>query len=417
MFIVEEDVKLKNLLAKHSKIVEFKEKEKVYNYGDKADKIYFILSGLIRIFIKEEGKEIEIKRSKNGDFVGETAFTAKKYNSKAEVYLTTKALEFEISNLRKIMKKNNNFANKMINQLSDYIDKLQNKEKINLVPISEIDKKIEAEKKIKKQIAGKKNKYINQAANKIKDNKDFYLEGHSTYNQKASKNDDYYLYEKEIECPVCSSEMKIKKIRNSRLRIEKVREDLRPIYKNFKLYYYNILSCSNCLFTARRKDFNDFSKSKKKKVKNDFKEKITNEINKDFKIEYSYPRKINNVLDAHYLALKLYDFTNFKFNKRAFLWRELSWIYEDLKQKKLAEKASLKALKSLEKYYFKDNSNTSKKENDNLSLLLAVLYHKHEQENKALPLLDDLIRDKKVNIRQKNKARDLFLKIRENNNK
>ena len=411
------DANLKNLLAKHSKMIEFKAEEKIYNYGERADKIYFILSGLIRIFIKDKKQEIEIKRKKNGDFVGETAFTAKNYSSRAEVYLDTKALMFNVSDLRKIMKENNSFANKMIDNLSNYIEKLQKKDEIKLTPISEIDKKIEAEKEIKKTIEtkNKKNEYINQAANKIKKSKDFYLTAHGSYDKKASEDDEYYLYDKKIKCPVCSTEMNIKKIRNSRLRIEKIREDLRQIYKNFNLYYYNILSCSNCLFTARRKDFHSFSKSRKKKIKNSFKDQISSELGKSFKIKYSDPRSINEVFDAHYLALKLYNFTDFYADKKAFIWRELSWMYEDLNEKKLAGKASLNALNNLEEFYFKDDRNSSKKERTNISLLLAVLYYKHNQSDNALPLLDDLIRDKKINRRQKNKAKDLFLKIREEN--
>ena len=133
------------------------------------------------------------------------------------------------------MKKNNDFANKMINNLSNYIVRLHNKDQIQLSPIKELDKKIEAENEIKETIAAK-NKYINKAADKIKQTKDFYLTGHSSYNKKAKKDDEYYLYDKETKCPVCSNKLQIKKIRNSRLRIEEIREDLRPLYKNFNLY-------------------------------------------------------------------------------------------------------------------------------------------------------------------------------------
>ena len=414
---------LKNLLAKYSDLRKFKAGEELYSYGDKADRIYFILSGLVRIYVRNQEQEFEIERNKNGSFVGETAFTAELYSSRAAVYLDTKALEFKVSELRKIMRVNNKFSNKMINNLSRYIEKLENKNKIKLKSISEINKKIKAEREIKKAITAEKeaekekDKFIDRAAFKIKDSANFYLSGHSTYNQKANKDDEYFLYEKEIKCPVCSNEMEIKKIRNSRLRIEKIREDLRPLYKNFNLYYYSVLSCPNCLFTARRKDFYDFSKGRKKKIKSDFKELIQNEIAEKFKINYSEPRSLDQVFDAHYLALKLYDYTDFYADKKAFLWRELSWMYEDIGENSLAEQASLKALENLIEFYFKEDTKSTKKESDNITLLLAVLYYKHDQSDKALPLLDDLIRDNRVSIRQKNKAKDLFLKIREENKK
>lgn len=401
---------LKDLLAKYSIMKNFKAGDQLFKYGERAEKIYFILSGLIRIYIKNQENEIEVQHSKNGSFVGKSAFTAADYSSRAEVYLETKALEFQVSDLRKIMQQNSEFAQKMINNLTQYIETLENINNLELPPISEIDKKIETESHIKKAAAAEK-----KAAAEIKNPADFYLNGHRSYDKRAKKEDEYYLYEKEIECPVCSHKMKIKKIRNSRLRIEDIREDLRPLYKNFKLYNYSILCCSNCFFTARRKDFYDFSKKRKKKINNSFKSLVKAELGKDFKIDYDEPRNINQVLDAHYLALKLYNYTDFYTDKKAFLWRELSWIYEDLNENKLSEKASLNALADLEKFYFRDDTKSTKKESNNISLLLAVLYYKHQQIQKALPLLDDLIRDNKISLRQRNKAKDLFLKIRAEN--
>lgn len=412
---MDKNTTLKDLLAKYSEMVDFKAGEKLFDYEEKADKIYFILSGLIRVFIKDKNETKEIKRNKNGDFVGETAFIAAKYSSQAKVHLDSTVLKFKVADLRKIMENNNEFANKMINNLANYIEILQSKDQIQLTPIAEIDKKIANEKEIKKNIETKKSKksYVKKAASEIKKSNFFYLEGHSTYHQKAKANDQYYLYDKEIECPVCSTELAIKKLRNSRLRVDDIRADLRPIYKDFNLYYYSVISCTNCLFTARRKDFFDFSKRKRKKIKNNFKKIITKELNSKFKVNYSQPRSINEAFDAHYLALKLYNYLDLDNDKRAFLWRELSWMYEDLEEEDLANKASLAALENLEEFYFQDDSSTSKKESNNLSLLLAVLYYKHGQANNALPLLDDLIRDSRVHLRQKNKARELFQKIRE----
>ena len=321
---------LKDLLAKYSTMIEFKAGKNIYNYSQKADKIYFILDGLIRIFIKDKDQELEIQRKDNGSFVGESAFTADFRSSRALTHVKTKALEFKVSDLKQLMKKNSSFAIKMINNLSHYIERLE-------------------------------------------------------------------------------------KIRNSRLRIERIREDLRPIYKNFNLYNYSVISCSNCLFTARRKDFNSFSKKRKETIKAGFKTNIKTLIGNDFKINYTEPRRINQVLEAHYLALKLYDYTDFDADKKAFLWRELSWIYEDLGEKNLAEKASINALKNLEEFYFTENNGSSKSETDNLSLLLSVLYYKHDQGDKAITILDELIRDNKVSIRHRNKAKEVFLKIREEN--
>lgn len=405
----------KKLLTKYSNLSKFKKGDRLFNYQQKADKIYFILNGLIRVYIKNNNEEIEIKRVKKGQFLGETALTAVNYSSRAEAYLKTNVLTFKAEDFKKIIRENNEFAFKLINNLTTHIEKLENLAEISLPPISEIDKKIAAEKEIKKSLAAKKQKEkaVKKAVKNIKN--DFYLKGHKNYEQKAEQDFDYYLYDKEIECPICSHNFEVKKIRNSRLRISEIREDLRPIYKNFKLYYYNIWSCPKCYFTSRINDFDSFSKHKRKKIHKNFKQIVQKDLGKEFKIDFKNPRKIDNVFNAYYLAVKLYDYVDLADDKKTFLWREISWIYEDLKEPQLANKASLKALEHLKEFYFKDHSHRSKKKNDNLSLLLAVLFYKHGKSDKALPLLDDLIRDKKTNLRQKNKARDLFLKIREEN--
>lgn len=403
----------KKLLAEHSDLKVFEKNKVIFNYQEKADKIYFLLKGLVRLYIKNDKQEIEIKRVKKGEFIGQTALTEAEYTSKAEVHHKSNLLVFKKSELKKIMAKNNKFAQKMINSLSRYIKRLENIDKISLQPITEIDKKAAVEKEIQKSPAAKKNqnRAVKKAAEVI--NSDFYLPGHQNYNKEAAEEFDYYLYPKEIECPVCSNEFKVQKIRNSRLRITEIREDLRPIYKNFKLYYYNIWSCPSCYFTAKINDFEDFSKKRRQKIDQNFKKMITDKLGRDFKINFQKPRQINTVLDAYYLAAELYNFAAVKEDKKAFLWREISWIYEDLADDQLAEKASLKALEHLKEFYFKDKSRQTKKEKDNITLLLAVLYYKHGQKDQAIPLLDDLIRDKRTNLRQKNKARDLFYKIRE----
>lgn len=410
MFLVKEKIKLKDLLAEYGELKEFAAGSMIFNYNEPADKIYFILKGLVRIYLTTPAEEIEVYRSQAGSFVGKTALVAENYSSQALAHFDTKVLAFKISDFKLIIKQDNNFANKLINQLCLYLNKLENRENI-VLPEIPIVKNNAAAKQAKDEAAQiPEKKIITQA---IKNNKTgFYLPGHKQYSKQAEKNYNNYLYEKEIKCPVCSHQFKIKKLRNSRIRVVKVRTDLRPIYQEFDIYYYNIDSCPNCLFSARKNDFELFSKSKRNKIKANFKEIVSNTLGQEFKINYSEPRQINEVLDAHYLAIKMYNYIDFDLDKKAFLWRELSWIYEDLAENDLASRASQKALSCLEEFYFLTNNSNSKTEAANLELLLAVLYSKHGQKDKALTLLDDLVRDQNINNRQKNKARDLFLDLK-----
>lgn len=184
---------LKNLLAKYSEMKEFKKETRLYNFNDKAENIYFILSGLVRVYVKNNGKITELKRLKIGQFVGQTAMTADSYHSRAETYIKTKVLKFRPDNLRKIISKNSNFAGKMINNLCQHLVDLETIDQISLPPISEIDKKIAGEKEIKEESLKKNNKkqkkkekMIKEAASDLK-NKKFYPAGHQNYDQQAKK--------------------------------------------------------------------------------------------------------------------------------------------------------------------------------------------------------------------------------------
>jgi uncharacterized protein (DUF2225 family) len=91
----------------------------------------------------------------------------------------------------------------------------------------------------------------------------------------------------------------------------------------------------------------------------------------------------------------------------------LNWIYEDVEAKELSNQASLRALNHLQEFYFKDSApNLARSQTDKLTLLLALLLDKHGRKEKALPLLDDLIRSHQTNPRQKQLARNKFIAIR-----
>lgn len=131
---------------------------------------------------------------------------------------------------------------------------------------------------------------------------DFYLNGHRGYSKVADESFDHYLYTKTITCPVCSTEIEVKKIRNSRLSLQKIRDDLRPIYKEFKPEWYKVWICSNCFYTACKKDFFDFRNIKIERIEPEFKDRIQKILGQDYKPGYSQPRRIDEVFAAYYLA-------------------------------------------------------------------------------------------------------------------
>ena len=399
--MVEKKKSLYKLFAKYGSITEVKTGENLFTFNSEAKKIYFILKGEVQLFIKnEEEKEKRIDILNSGDILGETALLKNsKHTSRATISSDANLLVFSPKNFKELMAKQPDLTEKIIKNLSKRIQILQ-------TPYTIQSKK---ENKYKNE----KNDYKN-----IDDINNFYLEGHKNYSEKAAESFEHYIYQKEIECPVCSNKFQVKKIRNSRLKLKKIREDLRPIYKEFKPHWYKVWSCPNCFYTAPKRTFFDLKKKEKKNIKEHFKKQVQNILGYKYKPGFSEPRNLNEVFDAYYMAIKLFKLIDANKKDYSYLWLRIGWLYEDANEDKLVEKSSYKAMEYLRDYYYEnDSSSLSKDQTNKLILLLAVLFYKHEKPDQAIPLLNDLIHENETKKVHRKKARNLFLKIREEQRK
>ena len=407
---------LNDQLSQSSTSQNFKAEKNIFSYGDKVKQVYLILEGLVRLFVQNNGEEEEIARLGSGDIVGEAALLEKNnYISRAETAQETTLLAFNPEDLKSLMHQEPILNENIITTLCSRIQWLQ-ESNLKLPPLNQpaqVSNPEETTPEANNESDEESEKKTKNNTIKINKPEDFYLPGHQEYDITADSTLAQYTYNKEITCPICQSKSTVKKVRNSKLRLKTIRDDLRPIYKNFAPAWYKVWICPNCFYAARKADFFDFSSRQEKKIKNNFKKQITEIFGTDYQPQYSEPRTINQVFNAYYLAIKLYNSIAASPGKLGYLWLRLSWLYEDVKAEELSEAASLKAMTHLQEFYF--NSSTTKlprPQEDKLTLLLALLLAKHEHHEKALPLLDDLIRSPQTNPRQKQIARDKFIELR-----
>lgn len=404
----------------------FQAKEHIFYYGDKANKVYLIIEGLVQLFIKgKAGKEREIARLKSGDILGEAALLDKDERvTRARTTEETTLLAFTPTNFKSLINQESILNENIITTLCKRLYQLE-ENTLDLAPLfkkSELSFHLPKEEPTKKAAQIKQSKETkkeetavkNKSRDEITQNNDFYLSGHKDYKVTADSIYNNYTYQKKINCPICSSDFKAKKIRNSKLSLQDIRDDLRPIYQDFKPIWYKIWICPNCFYTARRTDFFDFSSRQEEKVRNQFREEMQAALAQGYQLGYSEPRTINEVFAAYYTAIKLYHLIEAREDKLGYLWLSLSWLYEDMEDEKLAEKASFKAMTNLEEFYFNSDAlKLSRSKENKLTLLLSLLLAKHEKGDKALPLLDDLIRSPQTNRRYKQLARNKFMELRE----
>ncbi|MGM0369361.1 MAG: DUF2225 domain-containing protein, partial [Bacillota bacterium] len=330
---------------------------------------------------------------------------------RATAYEPTSLMVFTPDNLHTVLQKRAILNQNIISSLCGRIQRLQQptSELPEMTTESTTEETTERETTDKTKTEEK----TEQVTNSDPEILDFYLEGHQNYPNITANDFSKYLYQKSISCPVCSKKTEFKKVRKSRLRLQDVRDDLRAIYKKFKPEWYKIWSCPHCSYLARKTDFFDFNHRQLKYIKNQFPTELEDSLLADYQFSFSEPRRLDEVFKAYYLTIKLYNQIDASKDKLAYLWLRLNWIYEDVGAEELSNQASLRALNHLEKFYFKGSApNLARSQTDKLTLLLALLLDKHGRKEKALPLLDDLIRSHQTNPRQKQLARDKFIAIR-----
>ncbi|MFO7819360.1 MAG: DUF2225 domain-containing protein, partial [Halanaerobacter sp.] len=322
----------KSKLAESSSSKKFQAKEHIFYYGDKANKVYLIIEGHVQLFIKAKaGKEREVARLKSGAILGESALLdQEKRVTRARTAEETTLLALSPANFKSLINQKPTLNENIITTLCKRLYQLE-ENTLDIRPLFakpdltfhlpqedlEEETKIKQSKKNKKGTRAKKD--ISSKREVPQDN-DFYLPGHQHYEETADSAYQNYTYKKEISCPICSTAFKAKKVRNSKLSLQDIRDDLRPIYQAFKPIWYKIWICPNCLYTARRTDFFDFSSRQEKKIRNQFKKEIQATLGQNYQLGYSEPRTIKEVFDAYYAAIKLYRLIEARENKLGYLW-------------------------------------------------------------------------------------------------
>ena len=63
-------------------------------------------------------------------------------------------------------------------------------------------------------------------------------------------NEEDYLFDKKIKCPVCEDEFEAKTVRTGKVRMKNVDIDLRPDYDELDQNKYDVIACPHCGYAA-----------------------------------------------------------------------------------------------------------------------------------------------------------------------
>ena len=205
------------------------------------------------------------------------------------------------------------------------------------------------------------------------------------------------LYDKTYICPVCNKEFKSKAIRSGKNRLLTVDLDLKANYDIVNPLLYECVVCENCGYAALSKTFNSLTSSQIRWIKE--------QIGTKYK-EYHYPPILSE--KDGILRYKLTLLNSFvkkaKDGEKAYICLKLAWLYRDIKEKAAEEVFLQHALTGFENAYNTERFPIFELGELTTAYIIADLYRRKKNYEKAMQWLGFVIMDKSVSLRLKTKA-------------
>lgn len=213
-----------------------------------------------------------------------------------------------------------------------------------------------------------------------------------------------YIFEKTFDCPVCYKQFKANVVRSSKLKLDKIDEDLCPTYVNIEPLCYEAIVCINCGYSGLKQNFSSITERQG--------EFILSTITPRFKpVIYPDEITIDMAIERFKLVLVNSLVKRAKDSEKGYICLKISWLYKMKQDKKNeliftkeAYNALMAALTSEVPPLFGLDENT-------VLYLLAISCYKLSNYDEALRLLPKIILSKSISPRLKDRAIDLKDKI------
>ncbi|MCL2079573.1 MAG: DUF2225 domain-containing protein [Oscillospiraceae bacterium] len=172
--------------------------------------------------------------------------------------------------------------------------------------------------------------------------------GHMQYENTGLTFNDKLIFPKEYKCPYCSKPFQDYRVFRTKLfEAQPMRYDLRRIFRDFHVEWFDVLTCSNCLFSTFHNYFTEPKPLRKTEIEGGL-----NAARATVHMDTSSVRDINYVFTSHYLALLCAAaYPTMSRQISAKLWGNLSWLYEDVADNNMEKMAAQKAADAYERVY------------------------------------------------------------------
>ncbi len=216
----------------------------------------------------------------------------------------------------------------------------------------------------------------------------------------SEKNEAKYLFDSEVECPVCHSRITVKRIRRSALRLVSRDTDSMPIYEDINPLFYDIWICNNCGYAAPQSSFSQpLTKVEAELIQHSITSKWRPK-------EYPPLYDANIAVERFKLALVSATVRKARPIDIAMLCLKLGWVYRTMEDAENEIKFLNQALIGLKAAYDVGPFPVAGMDESTLAFLIGDLSRRVGNYQEALQYLGRVITDRTAKSALKEKARD-----------
>ena len=195
----------------------------------------------------------------------------------------------------------------------------------------------------------------------------------------------------------------------SRIAVVSRDEDACTHYVDFNPYLYTVWVCEHCGFAADEQTFTTKIPDRHLTILRAIL------LTKNIKVPFTEERTVNNASTAFRLALKFLDIIHGKASKKAKYAHQLAWVYREAGDTVQEAEFMAKAAQFYEEALMRESFPIGAMTDNAVTYLIAAIYYRLGERQKATSFLSRLISDPSVREREPrilDKARDLWGDIR-----
>lgn len=375
--------------------------------GEMGSEMYLILSGEVGVYTDSfGGNPNRVALLSTGDFLGEMSLLEEVPRSASGIAETdVVVLVIAKDNFRRFLQEMPELGYSMMQKLSSRIRMLEDA----LLGFTGGNREILLAANFGSE---GKTKPVDEANEQAKQNNGILPEGHKTYNLNAPASYENFYFSKNITCPVCQGEFETKIPRMTKLRLDRVENDLREIFVDFDPLWYTIRTCPHCFFAQVYTEFDKTSRLSAKALL-PYQEKAL-DLRGEISLPAGEPLSINRVLMDYYLAIYFATGDDESPLVLGKLYMSLAWLYQDLGDDDFYRQSWNKAFEYYYQAYYGDSNVRLKPEHEQqLCLILGELYLRKGEIREALKHFHKAIRRLDGANYYNNRARDRYMEVKE----